>query len=1299
MPTEVKQLIGAINLDDPIEVLGKGFHRAARNIEFDGTPPNRRVKTRASVLQKTNALLPNTGVNKTICRKYDSKTRRIFFLNYNSSGKHGIYVYNTIPATFQRLVEVGVNTIGDPLQFTAESHVNIDIIYGDNTQGDILYWVDSLGRPSKINITRALASGYGNIQRSFLDVAKEPADIPPYVVYENDSSNTVNNLRKRLFRVKTRWVFDDNDKSITSSQSQMPLPPSAFDQSVDTDPTKNCRLAITYQTGPSNVKKIEILVANSLGNVMSDFYLVASIEKAVENIPNDDIATYLFYNDKGYNNILEEESNQLQDYVPQATEAQTLLNGNVLAYGNITEGFPNLANFSFGGNTSSVSSGQDLYYKGNYFTNLIASQDGKSGFGSGNIHIVVRGAVISPSFSLDTYTVYMTDGTNITYTLSTGDDAAAVIEGLRVNAISKGYTIVSVSTNDLYVFKTNISLARVFITSDFSYNTLSNGSLMAYDWSSKYGFGLVYFDQKDRTNGAVYTNGFSVSTIPFGETGPFEPYTPKLTATIYHQPPDWAYYFQWVRTKNLSKSKIQQWISDRTYKDTTVLTGLIKYAYISIESLNAFVLANPGSPLGYGFTAGDRVRFMKRYNGDGSTANLYGNTRDYEIVASVTNPEINGEVKSGQFVKIILPSVDGTFDFGTDGFANYFLELYTPAQSVTGGLDLYYEYGERYAIGNPTLATRFHQGMLQNQTGDYSLPATYEFTKGDFYIRNRSVQTGNVYTWNIVGGSLTAGRILFGLNFVGSTYSDPNITSQSVTLANISGNTPSGGISPGSDTRWFQRAILVSTFRARLTITLNFTTTVVGDTWRIFWLNRYNEREYIATLNNSTAGTYTVNIDTSKTLEDDRVFLIAEGQERPVVILSSQMTWSVDRVIEQRMIDQNFSDYFISAVNSNGRSFIYDVNANRVNFPNMYRWSLAYQEDTNINNTSRFYGENFDVSDRSKGAIKKLASMDKRLVFFLERKCGWTGVYDKNITNSSGSQQLITTDVIINPNNIQYYAGEFGVGNQPTSVVQSGYVYYFVDPVKNKILRLSMDGVTDLTELYKVQTWGSQNLPKYLNPGTYAFGGAQKVLGVFNNRPDNVGEYLLLAQGTATTAGETFSFEEKYNAFPGHIDMDCDALVCAENTLFAFRAGQLWQTDPTNPTFCNFFGVQKEATITIPFNEQMVIKKVYNAIAYEANQTWGSITVGDVQTDTVNSQTFLRQQSRIFVQDYDVSENPSRYASFNRDVNSMTDPAIALWEGDYLTGRYILVKLTASFTGFCTLFAPYITYQLDPRNL
>jgi hypothetical protein len=1281
---------GIMDTDSPDEVIPSINHREAWNIQWKGTQPNLRAENTPGTREKTNPFLINDGNNLTIARFYDSVKKRIFFFNRRGDGKNAIYMYDTVNVFFARLVEQGLNANNDVLAFTQNVISNINIIYGDSTQGDILYWVDGDGVPKKLNIDRAIAGGYGTIQKSFLEVAKQPADIPPYVVYENDASNTVNNCRKKLFRFKIRWVFDDHDKSVTSSQSEMPLPFDAFDQAIDSDPTKNCRIAIVYQTGPSNVKKIEIIASNSLGITMSDWYLVASLDKSVEGIPDNDIATFLFYNNQAYTNIDSTESNQLFDYVPQSCVTQCVLNGDVLSYGNITEGYPNLTNFSDGTNTSNVASDEAIYYAGIYYTKLVANQAGLSGFGSGNIHIIIRGTILSLVGTLDTYAVYFTDSSNISYTVTNGDDVAAVINGLRNSAIANGFTIVNSNSNELVISKTNISLARALITSpNYQYNSLLNTSFNAYDWSSRYGFGLVYFDAKGRTNGAVYTNGFSVQTIPYVEgTNPIG--IPQLDASIYHQPPTWATYYEWVRTKNLSKDIKLQWVTDRTYKDAVSVSGIIKYAYLSIESVNVFVVNNPGSPLGYSFTAGDRVKFFRRIAANGSTFNLYGNTKDFEIVGSVNNPTINGDAKSGQFVKLVLPATDGTFDFGSTGFDNYFIELYTPAQPVSNNLNLYYEFGERYAIQNPGLSNRAHQGMNQNQVY-LSQPATFSWTKGDDYIRLRAIQAGNAYSFNVLPGGTGSNidTILIGLNFNGSTYTISGITPQSVPYVPLTGS-----FNPGADSRHFLASTPNTTFHVKGTITLTFTNNTAGDSWHIYHVNKSNENfDVVAPFNCPDPGTFTFAIDTYITLENDWIFLIAAstvGHARTITFSASNLTYTIDHVINQWCIDPNFSDTYPSSVNSNGRAFVYDENANQVNYPTMYRWSLAYQTDTNINQTCRFYATNFDTLMRDYGALRRMMVWDKVLTLFQDRKVGQVGIYKKFITDTAGNQQLITTTDIITSNNVQYYAGEFGVGNQGDSVVQSGFVYYFVDPVRGKQLRLSRDGITDLSELYKTQTWAAANITKYLNTYNYTYGGNARITGAWNVRKDNVGEWLCCLQGgflgMEILPSQSISFDESRNAFASFYNFSPDCIVCAENTLYSWSNGKMYIHDNTS-SYNTFYGQYFDSTITRVFNHALIQKKSWMSLTEVSNSIWDCPVI---YTNYLSYGT-TTQQSNLITQDFaDIESTYS--ASFLGDQNS-----IGGLYGDVLKGNLIVIKFRApNATTLKTLTAINLYYIDSP---
>ena len=176
-----------------------------------------------------------------------------------------------------------------------------------------------------------------------------------------------------------------------------------------------------------------------------------------------------------------------------------------------------------------------------------------------------------------------------------------------------------------------------------------------------------------RKNKWGYVSIATTQTLGYTESGG-TPTIPKVSLSISNRPPDWAYYFQIVRTQDLTKSNLLQWVSDRTYKDTT-------YAYIGIESLNAFIKENESSKfMAYSFSTNDRIRFIKVLSGSVNT--IYGDSFDFEIQSQVFNPEIDGTIYDGQFLKIALPTTSGTFDFGTSDFFNYFIEIYTPAESV-----------------------------------------------------------------------------------------------------------------------------------------------------------------------------------------------------------------------------------------------------------------------------------------------------------------------------------------------------------------------------------------------------------------------------------------------------------------------------------------------------------------------------------------------------------------------------------------------------------------------------------------
>lgn len=198
------------------------------------------------------------------------------------------------------------------------------------------------------------------------------------------------------------------------------------------------------------------------------------------------------------------------------------------------------------------------------------------------------------------------------------------------------------------------------------------------------------------------------------------------------------------------------------------------------------------------------------------------------------------------------------------------------------------------------------------------------------------------------------------------------------------------------------------------------------------------------------------NIDQNITIPANRTAVIYL-QESPVSSpfpftansISGQLTFiDTEHDFTVGVIDPNFSDFYESKVNSNGRALVENPDETELFYPTLLRWGLSYQQNTNINQLNRFFPANFDEIDRSKGDIQRLRARDRIMRVFQNRACAQYGVYARFIQNNQGESQLVTTDDIITKGNINYYAGQYGMGTQYTSLVSGKNQDYFVDVIR-----------------------------------------------------------------------------------------------------------------------------------------------------------------------------------------------------------------------------------------------------------
>ncbi len=127
-------------------------------------------------------------------------------------------------------------------------------------------------------------------------------------------------------------------------------------------------------------------------------------------------------------------------------------------------------------------------------------------------------------------------------------------------------------------------------------------------------------------------------------------------------------------------------------------------------------------------------------------------------------------------------------------------------------------------------------------------------------------------------------------------------------------------------------------------------------------------------------------------------------------------------------------------------------------------YSGIFNSRTGINQTNQFSVAK-DITkgtDPANGSIQRLYAEDSNLIIFSEKKVS-RALIDKDAiyTAEGGGVPVSQLNLVIGQ--ITPYAGNFGISNNPESFAVYGYRKYFVDKDRNAVLRLSRDGVTEIS--------------------------------------------------------------------------------------------------------------------------------------------------------------------------------------------------------------------------------------------
>lgn len=138
-------------------------------------------------------------------------------------------------------------------------------------------------------------------------------------------------------------------------------------------------------------------------------------------------------------------------------------------------------------------------------------------------------------------------------------------------------------------------------------------------------------------------------------------------------------------------------------------------------------------------------------------------------------------------------------------------------------------------------------------------------------------------------------------------------------------------------------------------------------------------------------------------------------------------------------------------------------------------YSGVYNSRTDINETNVFsIGKTITSDlDPANGSIQKLFAEDTNLVIFQENKVS-KSLINKNTIYSGTQGAAETPDILVIGQNVPY-SGRFGIGKNPESFAQYGFRKYFADPIRGSIMRLSRDGLTEISN-YGMKDYFRDNL-------------------------------------------------------------------------------------------------------------------------------------------------------------------------------------------------------------------------------
>lgn len=319
----------------------------------------------------------------------------------------------------------------------------------------------------------------------------------------------------------------------------------------------------------------------------------------------------------------------------------------------------------------------------------------------------------------------------------------------------------------------------------------------------------------------------------------------------------------------------------------------------------------------------------------------------------------------------------------------------------------------------------------------------------------------------------------------------------------------------------------------------------------------------------------------------------AGGWPSSSIVQSQVKEWTIEESRIEGGYDNPSVDLGVKAY------IVEDDNSSSIKF-NSLIYSGVFNSRTGINNTNQFsVGEEITKSvDPTYGSIQKIYAEDTNLIIFQENKVSRALIDKDAIYSAEGGGNITSSNVVIGQ--VQAYAGNYGISKDPQSFAVYGYRKYFTDRYRNAVLRLSQDGITEISEYGMTDFFRDEF--SLIDNKHYGNGSVVAGWDVHNK------QYILSMQksnSNPNTSYSTLAYNEQSNGFSSFYTFKPSQIISLKNKVYTLKNGALWlHYDETENTRCNFYGTQYGANIRFVFNSNPSSIKIFNTINYEGANGW-----------------------------------------------------------------------------------------------